>query len=252
MIEGAPPFDGVAYAPELRAEAASAWQSLLLQEHVSQVAAEQLVGDLGRFHAPHAIVASARRIAGEEARHVGVCSQVVAALGFEPRLAPVAPRALPTAQRDFERAMVDILVIGFAVGETMSVGGFVAGRALAQEPLARWALGELLRDEVGHGAFGEEAGAWAMRGWSAERRRSKWPRCVAAMESVERRVGGRLGECADERGEGALEALGVPDAVVVGKGLLRAVARWVLPRLERMGVLPVRLPSDAWTRLRVG
>lgn len=241
MIEGAPRFDDAAFTLELRAKAANAWQSLLRQEHRSQVEAERLVGDLERFEAPHAIVASARRIAGEEARHVAICSHVVDALRFEPRLDPVAPRALPTGKLEFERAMVDILVIGFAVGETMSVGGFAAARALAKEPLARWALGELLRDEVGHGAFGEEAGAWAMRRWSAERRRTLWPRCAAAMESVERRVGGPLAARADERVETSLEALGAPAAVVVGKGLLRAVARWVLPRLERMGVLPVRL-----------
>jgi hypothetical protein len=42
----------------------------------------------------------------------------------------------------------------------------------------------------------------------------------------------------EERGVPALEALGAPSPRVVGMGLLRAVPRWVLPRLARLGVIP--------------
>jgi hypothetical protein len=110
--------------------------------------------------------------------------------------------------------------------KTRRLNGF---EVLASEPVVRWALKELLRDEVGHGAFGEDAGAWAMRGWIPERRLATWPACVTAMELIERRTGGPVGPRANERDHAAVNALGAPGSVVVGVGMLRAVPRWVLP-----------------------
>jgi hypothetical protein len=241
MISGAPPFDPREYSAEARSRAAHAWQSLLGQEDRSRVGTERLVLDLVRFDAPRALIDATRAIAAEEARHADLCEHLVEALGFQPRRPVVVLPSLPADDRAFERAMVDILVSGFAVGETMSVGGFASVRARAREPIARWALDELVRDEVGHGAFGEEAGTWAMRGWKAAERRALWPKCVAAMEAFEHRI--VPGGVRAERGEPSLEALGAAPAAVVGAGLIRAVSRWVLPRLARMGVLPESSPS---------
>jgi len=54
--------------------------------------------------------------------------------------APLRPEirlaAMPDDDAAFERAMLDALVAGFAVAETMSVGGFAATRSRAREPLA--------------------------------------------------------------------------------------------------------------------
>ena len=131
-----------------------------------------------------------------------------------------------------------MLVCGFAVAETMSVGGFTAVRKVTREPVARWAYTILARDEVRHGAFGESAARWAMRAWSADRRRAFWPSCVAAMESFERRVGGPARPGASVGRSLPLEALGVPPPGVTAAGLLASVPQSVLPRLARLGVLP--------------
>jgi hypothetical protein len=201
--------------------------------------------NLQRFQAPEVFVERAHAIASEEARHVAICSHVVEELGFKPCRTAIQLEAMPVEAEAFERAMVQVFVAGFAVAETMSVGAFAASRARARAPLARWALGEILRDEVGHGAFGEDLGTWAMRDWSAARRRTLWPACVAAMEAFEERTG--LPEGAEEQGDESTECLGAPPSSVVCAGLVRATERWVLPRLARMGVLPERNSSAAAT-----
>jgi hypothetical protein len=161
-------------------------------------------------------------------------------LGFEPRTPTLVVPALPADAAAFESHVIELLVAGFAVAETMSVGGFTAVREIAREPLVRWAYANLAGDEVRHGLFGERASVWALRDWSAEARRTLWPLCVRAMQGIERRAGGPIGEDAiDERSE-PLEALGVPGARTTVMGLVRAVPRWVLPRLGRLGVLPER------------
>lgn len=230
----APALDRRLYAARHLAIAAGTWGDLLAQEERSRVMTARLVHDLEQLGAPRAVLEDARRVASDEARHVQVCADVVRALGFEPTLPEVAIAALPTDAAAFAQAITKLLVAGFAVAETMSVGGFAAVRRVAREPLARWAYAILARDEVRHGAFGETAGLWAMREWSAERRRALWPACVVAMEAFERRVGAGAN---DPRSE-PLEALGAPPSGVTAAGLVGAVPRWVLPRLARLGVLP--------------
>ena len=230
-----PTFDRLAYSPESRMKAARWWQSLLVQEDRSRALVESLVVQLERFDAPQGLVERARSIASDEARHVTICSHVVRELGFQVLRPAIQLEEMPKDASAFAKVMLEVLVSGFAVAETMSVGGFAAARAGARAPLARWALAEILRDEVGHGAFGELAGTWAMRDWSAERRRMMWPACVAAMEAFEERAADAR---AREEGDAATTLLGAPPSAVVCAGLLRATERWVLPRLARMGVLP--------------
>jgi len=219
-----------------RRVAADAWQRLLGQEERSRVHAARLVEDLDRLGAPASLLAAARQVATDEARHVELCAGVVSALGHAAELPRVDAPVMPSEGEDLEQAVAELLVAGFAVAETMSVGGFVAVRREATEPLVHAALTQIAREEVRHGAFGEAASAWVLRGWTPARRRALWPACVAAMESVERRGGGTCDGHAPTVSE--LAALGAPSAGVGGAGLLRAISRWVLPRLARLGVLP--------------
>ena len=70
------------------------------------------------------------------------------------------------------------LVAGPGVGEPMSAGWFAAARRSCRQPLIRWALTELLRDEARHGPFGVDAGRWLTRNWPDAERRALWPACV--------------------------------------------------------------------------
>jgi hypothetical protein len=234
----APRLDASAHTTQHRAIAAHAWSGLLVQEERSRLTTARLVQDLRRFDAPQWILDDAARVAEDEACHVQICAHVVRALGFECKPPPLTIPELPTDAMAFERAMIELLVAGFAVAETMSVGGFTAVRQPSSEPLIRWAYTTIARDEVRHGIFGEKTSAWAIRNWSPARRKTLWPVCVRAMEGVERRAGGPIGaDPGDERSQ-PLEALGVPGARTTEIGLLRSIRRNVLPRLARLGVLP--------------
>jgi hypothetical protein len=239
-----PTFDRLAYSPESRMKAARWWQSLLLQEDRSRALVENLVIQLERFDAPQWLVERARCIASDEARHVTICSHVVRELGFHAIRPAIQLEEMPKDASALAKVTLEVLVAGFAVAETMSVGGFAAARARARAPLARWALAEILRDEVGHGAFGEVAGIWAMRDWPLERRLTMWPACVAAMEAFEERAADAR---AEEQGDAFTAWLGAPPSAVVCTGLLRAAERWVLPRLARMGVLPATTVGEKET-----
>ena len=232
-----PAIDTGAIPLAARKIAAATWQRLLVQEDRSRAFTARVVGDLERLGAPATILRASRRVVDDEARHVFLCENVVRALGFAPTRPPVVLDALPEDDEAFERAMAEILVAGFAVGETMSVGGFAAVGAAASEPLVCATLRELTRDEARHGAFGEHAGAWLLRGWSPQRRHALWPACIAAMESLEERAGGPLGALPDVESDPELAALGAPAAHVGAAGVLDAVTRWVLPRLVRLGVI---------------
>jgi hypothetical protein len=233
----APRFVAGSRDPRYRAIAAAAWDGLLLQEERSRLATTRLVEDLRRFDAPSNIVQLARRVASDEERHVALCSHVVRALGGQPTSVSVDIPPMPGDDTLSEQSLAEQVVAGLAVAETMSVGGFAAWRAQTREPLTRWALTELTRDEVRHGAFGEIASEWALRDWSVEARRSLWPACVRAMLDVERKAGGPVKAFSEERHLPVLESLGTPNPRVVGQGLLRAIPRWVLPRLARLGVI---------------
>ena len=104
-----------------------------------------------------------------------------------------APR--PGDDPSIERRTARVLVAGFGVGESMSAGWFAAARRACREPLLRWALTELLRDEARHGAFGIDAGRWLTRDWSdADVGRSgpnvsrRWRTSSGASEALSRRT----------------------------------------------------------------
>jgi hypothetical protein len=235
-----PAFDRRGHADEDLAIAARSWGGLLAQEERSRLVTARMSEALRSLGAPADVLEAACRVAEDEARHVDICAHVVRALGFEPTAPAIQLAPLPADAEGFARAVTEMLVAGFAVAETMSVGGFTAVRRISRERLARWALGQIARDEVRHGAFGELASAWALRDWSAGRRQELWELCVRAMEDVERRAGGPAQPGSNEVRRDGLEALGVPARGTTTEGLVQAVSRWVLPRLERLGVLPKR------------
>lgn len=237
MLQTLPRFDRDAYEPALRARAAQVWRSLRHQEERSRLGAERMLSALRKVGAPEGVMASACRVLADEASHVAICDHVLSCLGHEPLDVVVNLPALPASLPALEHALTTFVVAGFAVAETMSVGGFVSARSVARAPLVRIVLGWLARDEVGHGAFGELAGHWLMRGWSVERRRELWPHCVAVMEEMEQKTGGPLGQQCDQEVAGAAD-LGAPPTRIIARGLLRSVPRNVLPRLVRLGVVP--------------
>ncbi len=243
----APAFDRARHAPELIDRSIGAWTLLHDDERDSIIAASLIATDLARLGAPPDVLALANRVLEDEIRHVEVCRTVIGALGgAEPCAAELERTRSSLGPDDVESRLARTLVAGFVVGESLSAAAFARQRAAAEEPLVRWAFTELLRDEATHGAFGAGAAAWLVASWTAERRRALWPDCVIEMESMERRVGGPITDAllaseAQADWSGARRFGFVPPSQLC-ESLLAAIPRWVLPRLDKLGVVP---PLDA-------
>jgi hypothetical protein len=137
-----------------------------------------------------------------------------------------------------ERRTARALVAGFGVGESMSAGWFAAARRVCRQPLLRWALTELLRDEARHGGFGIEAGRWVTRHWSDADRQALWPACVVEMEDFERRLGGPAEADEAPAPDPQETAVGILSPHQSCAAAIRAVERWVIPALANLGVVP--------------
>jgi hypothetical protein len=167
------------------------WRGLLIDERRSVTAAAVVAADLARLGAPPDILGAATRLIEDEVRHVEVCRLVLEQLGGAAPEGPLPDASDHDAGDDpLEERCARWLVAGFGVGEPLSAACFAAARRRARDPLVRWALTELLRDEARHGPFGMEAGGWVMRHWPRTSRQALWPACVDTMERFERAVGG--------------------------------------------------------------
>jgi hypothetical protein len=235
----APDIDHLSLSSEIVGRLVVSWRALCEDERDSVIAATLVAGDLARLGAPPAILSAAARVIEDEVRHVGVCTTLLERLGAEVAELPAEQRRRGIGDDpSIERRTARALVAGFGVGEAMSAGCFAAARRVCRQPLVRWALTELLRDEARHGAFGIDAGRWLTRNWSDADRRALWAGCVAEMEAFERRLGGPVprGQTwtpnVEELAVGILSPREGCDAAI------RAVERWVIPSLARLGVLP--------------
>lgn len=245
-----PPFPAGAYPPDVLARLAGAWEHLRRDERRSVVGATMVASDLARLGAPVEILGEVAGIIADEIRHVAVCTRVLEMLGAaggEERLpGEAASTALGRSEEtgDVEARCASMLLAGFAVGEPMSAACFAAARRRAREPLLRWALTELLRDEARHGPIAVRAGAWVVRSWSRARREALWPTCVAQMERFERDAGGPIAEppageeVAGSDDDPVLEELGLLGPEGTCAAALDGVRRLVLPPLVALGITP--------------
>lgn len=234
----APDFSPDAVDADLLARLTAGWRQLCEDERDSVIAVTFAAADLARLGAPAAVLGAASRVIEDEIRHVAVCEAVLGRLGASAGEVPVAERRTAATDGDPAVRTARAMLGGFAVGEPMSAACFAAARKRARVPLFHWALTELLRDEIRHGAFGITAGAWLVRNWSATERASLWPVCVAEMDDFERRLGGPVQS----------DDVGAPPSAWSDVGLLStnegceaavaAIPRWVLPPLRRLGIAP--------------
>jgi hypothetical protein len=175
----------------------------------------------------------------DEVRHARLCASVAARFAAgEPCYDVLPVRARLARTPLLVMRVASLLLVEVAMGETISMVLFRAGRRLAVEPLTRAALGLIAADEVRHQALG-----WA--GMAAV-----WPTLDDRQRAAMQQEAG-LGLAACER-QTALPALrwlerGRPFAAALGRlGVLspevrvesfyQAVERLVIPRLTRLGV----------------
>jgi hypothetical protein len=185
----------------------------------------------------------------DEVRHAHICAHVGARLGAPPSSYDVAPvRARLARLVDPWRRAGSLLLVEVAIGETISMLLFRAGRRDASEPLTRAALSAILADEARHQRLG----------WSALV--ASWPTLSDAQrETLQHEASSGLAACERQTAvpalrwleenrpfDPALSALGVlhPEARV--EAFYAAVERLVVPRLTRLGLDGARAWSERY------
>jgi hypothetical protein len=177
--------------------------------------------------------------AADEVRHARLCATVGNRLGATAPSYDSSPvRRRLKSYGDPRRRVAALLVAEIAIGETISMCLFRAGRQATSEPLSRAALEMILADEVRHQQLGWRGldELWP-RLEPAERDalQLEAARALAASEAhVALPVLRRLE--AGERFDSAWAALGVLDFEVRVDTFYSAVENLVLPKLSKLGL----------------
>ncbi|HEY2517312.1 MAG TPA: diiron oxygenase [Polyangiaceae bacterium] len=175
----------------------------------------------------------------DELRHSRLCAEVGARLGAaRPTYDPRPVRARLTSLADPRERLAALLLVEVAMGETISMMLFAAGRRGAREPATRAALRAILRDEVRHQRLG-----WAaLRAlWPTldDRRREALQREAArGLAGSERQVAAPAMQWlrAGKAFHPAYAALGVLHPERRIEAFYFAVERLVVPRLNALGL----------------
>jgi hypothetical protein len=175
----------------------------------------------------------------DEVRHARLCAVVGERLGATKPLYDATPvRARVASHTDPIARTASLLLVEVAIGETISMLLFRAGRRAATEPLTRAALGSILSDEVRHQRLGWTAASalWPMLTDSHRNAlQREVSRGLAALEQRIARPALRRLE-ADEPFEPAYACLGVLDPEKRVEAFYFATERLVVPRLSRLGL----------------
>jgi len=191
----------------------------------------------------------------DEVRHARICADVGARLGAAaPKYDGRPVRARLAGLLDPLMRAASLLLVEVAIGETISMYMFRAGRRSAVEPLARAALSTILADEVRHQRLG-----WA--GLAA-----LWPALTPPLQvAVQREAATGLAACEQQTAlpairylqrrepfDPAYAALGVLNPEARVEAFYFAVERLVLPRLTRVGVDGPLAWSKRYTTVQSG
>jgi hypothetical protein len=246
-----PPADPGGYTPTQVRFAAAAWPLRAAEELRSALIFRALAraAATARLLSPWAPRFSA--MVTDEIGHARLCQDVGARLGAErPRFDATPVKRRLAALTEPRARTAAILLVEAAVGETISMALFRAGRRAAREPMTRAALGVIVGDEVRH----------LRNGWTGMR--ALWPslsgaeraalqvEVTAGFAALEQRIAvpvlRRLE--AGEPFDPALAELGVlaPEARV--EAFYTAVERLVVPRLGALGLDGARAWTDRYRR----
>jgi hypothetical protein len=192
-------------------------------------------------------------IAREEIGHARLCATVgerVGAAGPRYDAAPVRAR-LAMLKDPIERTCA-LVLSEVAIGETISMALFRAGRRTTREPLARAALEMILADEVRHQRAGWDALGELLPMVTPERRDALEQEAAFALAAAETQIAApvlrRLE--AGETFDPAWGELGVLPFETRVEAFYFAVERFVVPRLSRIGIDGARAWSSRYRRDR--
>jgi len=233
----APVLDG--YTAAQRAFAVAAWPLRAAEELRSALIYRALASASRAAGLPAPWPARFAEVVGDEVRHARLCATVGARLGAgAPRYdaGPVRRRLAPLAEPIARTAA--LLCNEVAIGETISMTLFRAGRRATREPLTRAALASIAGDEVRHQRLGWDGLAALWPVLDAAHREALQREATTALAASEQQIAvpvlRRLeaGEPFDPR----YSELGVLAPEVRVETFYAAVERLVVPRLDRVGL----------------
>jgi hypothetical protein len=227
------------YTPEQLRFAAAAWPLRAAEELRSALIFRALARAalVAGVAAPWpARFASAAR---DEVRHARLCAATGERLGaLPPRYDSRTVRARLAPLTDPLVRVATLLLVEVAMGETLSMGFFRAGRRAATEPSTRAALTSILVDEVRHMRLGWSALASLWPRLSPEIRAGLQREATRALAAYEQTTAApalvRLQR--EEPFDPALATLGVIAPADRVEAFYAAVEQLVVPRLTRLGL----------------
>lgn len=236
------------FTPEQIAFAASAWPLRAAEELRSALIYRALAAASAAV-LPEPWPARFATVAREEVGHARLCATIGARLGAAAPVYDAAPVRARLARLCDPVARTAALVLGeVAIGETISMALFRAGRRTTSEPLTRAALESILADEVRHQRLGWQALA------------ALWPRLDDARRGELERETARAFASSEtlialpvlrklEAGaafDPAWGALGVLPYETRVEAYYFAVERFTIPRLARLGIDAARAWRDRY------
>lgn len=231
------------YAPQDISFAVAAWPLRAAEELRSALIFRALAHASARAPITAAWTRQFQSAAQDEIAHARLCAAVGARLGAEPprwNAQPVHARLASMTEPLFRAAALTLVEV--AIGETISMTLFRAGRRGTTEPLSLAALESILADEVRHQLLGWEALAALTPDEALQHEAS---RALALSEQQIALPALRRLE-ANEPFDPTLAALGVlPPAIRVDAFYL-AIESLVIPHLTRAGLDGARAWADRY------
>ena len=238
-----------AYAPEDVTFAARAWTLKAEEEYRSAAVFSEVLAGLLELGAPLDLLSAIGRVVQDELGHARLCTSLARTLGApEPTLELERVQARVATHPQRSQAAVSLLLFEGAIGETVSVALFHAGRRGAREPCTRAALSLILRDEARHARVCWEAAQEVLPLCPPEMRAALELDLTRALGAFERGLAlpvlQRL-----EAGEAvapALVELGVLPLELRVEQFYQSIERLALPRLTRLGFDGQKLWRDRY------
>jgi hypothetical protein len=246
MAADAPAPDLAPFTESAVRFAAQAWPLRAAEEDRSEGIFTALCEAAAAVALPAPLVERLTDARADEAEHARLCTRVSELLGagaprfdrgmLEPRFARVPQPLL---------RVLSLSTVEVAAGETVSCALFREAATRSREPLTKWALTAILRDEARHAQLGWETltAALALPGAPAELEplHGELKAALASMEQITAVPSLRMLEAGTPY-DPALDALGVLAPQVRVEAFYDALEKRVLPRLDALGLRA----SEAW------
>lgn len=187
----------------------------------------------------------------DEIGHARLCADVGARLGASAPGYDASPvRARLAAVEEPMRRITALLLVEAAMGETVSMMLFRAGRRAATEPLTRAALSAILADEVRHQRNGWAGIAALWPSLPEPQREALQREATQGFAGLEQQVAVPALRWLDagEPFDPAFAALGVLRPEVRVDAFYHAIERLVVPRLSALGLDGSRAWNDRYRR----